>query len=68
VDKMMVAKRKDIAPYCHRAYAGPVKPTLAAARLAAQADRRRLPDVVRVMIGSAAIRHFRHVRRDAVAA
>jgi hypothetical protein len=60
---MTVAKGENIAPYCDRVHVDPVKATLAVDGSAGTGRWQvaRLPGVVELMIGSFAIRHFRHV-------
>ena len=46
----MVAKGKNIAPYCHRVYAAPVKPTLASDSSASTSQPQAVSDVAELMI------------------
>ena len=59
---MTVAKCENAAPYCHRVHVDFVKATLAVDGSMGTGwwQAARLLSVVGLMIGSVAIRHFRH--------
>jgi len=67
---MAVAKGEITAPHCDRVHVDSVKATLAVDGSAGTGRPRaaRLLGAVELMIGSAAIRHFRHALRVLMAA